>query len=166
MPAPFTVRPSQPVYALSPADLHAAARASDVGLAVESEIDELSAESAAMTSGEVGYRVAADAGYRKRTARIAAAGWLWRSRVDGKLAFMCHVGAQTAQTVQIQGVWTPPAMRGSGHATRALAEICKRLLVDHPTVSLSVNDFNSSAIALYERVGFRPAGALASLIFV
>ena len=31
------------------------------------------------------------------------------------------VGARTAVTAQIQGVWTPPALRGRGYATRALA---------------------------------------------
>ena len=34
-----------------------------------------------------------------------------------------------------------------------------------PTVSLYVNDFNTAALAVYERVGFRRVGTYATVLF-
>jgi uncharacterized protein len=65
----------------------------------------------------------------------------------------------------VQGVWTPPALRGHGYATRALAATTRRLLATTPTVSLYVNDFNTAAIALYDRIGFTRVGELATYLF-
>jgi hypothetical protein len=39
------------------------------------------------------------------------------------------------------------------------------LLASNPTVSLYVNDFNTEAIALYERIGFTRVGELATYLF-
>jgi predicted GNAT family acetyltransferase len=99
-----------------------------------------------------------------RTARIIDRGWWWRARVDGRLAFMCNVGSASPYTAQIQGVWTPPAMRGKGFATLALTAICAALLDEHHTLCLYVNDFNASAIALYERVGFERVGEFQTIL--
>jgi predicted GNAT family acetyltransferase len=106
-----------------------------------------------------------NADFRGRTARIISARWWWRYRIAGQLAFMCNVGSATSQTAQLQGVWTPPGMRGAGHATRGLGAICDHLLDEHPTLCLYVNDFNAPAIALYERIGFRRAGEFATILF-
>jgi RimJ/RimL family protein N-acetyltransferase len=166
MPEPFARRERQPVFALARGEVRSHEAAVEVGLAKPGEADELAVESARMTSGELGYTVVADAAYKRRTARIIEMGWYWRYRIAGKLAFACHIGAETPHTAQLQGVWTPPEMRGCGHAARALAAICNTLLVKYPTVSLYVNDFNVQAIALYERVGFKQTGTLSTLIFV
>jgi hypothetical protein len=85
--------------------------------------------------------------------------------VDNELRFQCNIGARTPVTAQIQGVWTPPALRGRGYATLALAATARRLLASNPTVSLYVNDFNTEAIALYERIGFTRVGELATYLF-
>jgi predicted GNAT family acetyltransferase len=79
---------------------------------------------------------------------------------------MLNIGARTEQTTQLQGVWTPPNLRGRGYATQGMAAICARLLESTPTLSLYVNDFNEKAIALYERLGFAAAGELATYIFL
>ncbi len=166
MPNPFAIRRAQPVFALLRGDVSEAEPQADIAPASADEVEELALESARMTSGELGYTVVADAAFRKRTGALVDAGWYWRYRIAGKLAFMCHVGAETAHTVQLQSVWTPPGMRGHGHATLALGVICARLLRHYPTVSLYVNDFNAAAIALYERVGFKRTGTLSTIIFV
>jgi len=130
------------------------------------ELDEIVPNSAQMIAGEVGgdpRRTNAD--FRGRTARIVERGWLWRSRLCGRLVFMCNIGSQMPQTAQLQGVWTPPAMRGHGHASRALGAICDNLLDAWPTLSLYVNAFNAPAVALYERVGFTRAGEFATILF-
>ena len=98
-----------------------------------------------------------------RHAIEAGSWWVWI--VEDELRFQCNTGARTPVTAQIQGVWTPPALRGRGYATRALAATARRLLDDNPTVSLYVNDFNLNAIALYDRIGFTRVGELATYLF-
>ncbi len=89
--------------------------------------------------------------------------WVWIA--GGELRFQLNVGPRTAATAQLQGVWTPPAQRGRGYASLALAAIAQRLFATETTLSLYVNDFNRAAIALYERVGFVRAGTFATYIF-
>lgn len=166
MPAPSAVRTSQPLYAVSRASLRYSRNDAEVALATAADLDEIVINSARMIAGEIGgdpRRTNAD--FRARTARIIDAGWYWLYRVDGRLAFQCNVGSAMTQTAQIQGVWSPPEMRGRGHAARALGAICDRLLDDIPTLCLYVNDFNLPAIAVYERVGFQRVGAFQTILF-
>lgn len=162
---PELVRACQPLYALERLALRGGRRDAAVGRATRAELDEIIPHSASMIAGEIGgdpRRNNAD--FRGRTGRIIDAGWWWRYRVLGKLAFMCNVGSASDRTAQIQGVWTPPDMRGRGYATRGLAAICDHLLDEHPSLCLYVNDFNAPAIALYERVGFARAGTFATIV--
>lgn len=89
----------------------------------------------------------------------------WVGTVDDELCFFCNVGPWCNRTVQLQGIWTPPPLRGHGLATASLAAICDRLLEVSPTISLYVNDFNKPAVALYRRVGFEHAGDFQTLLF-
>jgi len=89
----------------------------------------------------------------------------WIGTLDGEVCFLCNVGPWSQQTVQLQGIWSPPEFRGKGLATASLAAICDRLLEVSPTLSLYVNDFNESAIALYHRVGFEHAGDFQTILF-
>ncbi|GAC1306653.1 MAG: GNAT family N-acetyltransferase [Vulcanimicrobiaceae bacterium] len=166
-PRPRAIRSAQPLYAVERATLLACdpAPGASAARAGAEEVDELARHAARMIAGEIGgdpARVTPD--FRGRCARLVAAGWWWRYRVAGELAFTCNLGAGTAQTAQIQGVWTPPEMRGAGHATRGLAAICAGMLRDFPTLSLYVNDYNTRAIALYERVGFRRVGEFRTIL--
>jgi RimJ/RimL family protein N-acetyltransferase len=89
----------------------------------------------------------------------------WVGTADGGLCFFCNVGPWCRQTIQLQGIWTPPPLRGRGLATASLAAICDRLLETSPTLSLYVNDFNDAAVALYRRVGFEHVGDFQTLLF-
>ncbi len=89
----------------------------------------------------------------------------WVGVADGRLCFFCNIGPWCEQTVQLQGIWTPPALRGRGLASASLGAICDRLLDVSPTVSLYVNDFNEPALALYRRVGFERIGDLQTILF-
>jgi hypothetical protein len=80
--------------------------------------------------------------------------WLWRSR-EG-LRFRASVSARTADAAQISGVYTPPAWRGRGFATRGVGELCRRLFEHSRHCCLFVNDTNAPALAVYHRLGFRP----------
>jgi len=92
-------------------------------------------------------------------------GLWWVGESLGRICFYCNIGPWSPQTAQLQGIWTPPEMRGKGLATAALSAVCDRLLGMTPTLSLYVNDFNLPAIALYERVGFETVGEFATLLF-
>jgi RimJ/RimL family protein N-acetyltransferase len=92
-------------------------------------------------------------------------GLWWVGDSYGRLCFFCNIGPWSAQTAQLQGIWTPPELRGRGLATAALGALCKHLLELSPTLSLYVNDFNTAAIRLYERVGFRTVAEFQTLLF-
>jgi predicted GNAT family acetyltransferase len=162
---PSVVRERQPLYAVSRETL---ADRADVAVR-RARVDEaglIAEHSAQMILGELGYdprvqRTTFTAGVRR--AIELGLWWVWVD--EGELRFQCNVGAQTPHTVQLQGVWTPPAVRGRGYATAALAAIARRLLTETPSASLYVNDFNTGAIALYERIGFVRVGELTTYLF-
>jgi predicted GNAT family acetyltransferase len=81
------------------------------------------------------------------------------------LCFRASVSAATADAAQVSGVYTPPARRGQGYATRGLAELCRRLLARSHHACLFVNDFNQPALALYRRLGFRSISDWASAFY-
>jgi predicted GNAT family acetyltransferase len=163
--APALLRGEQPLYVLQPTALAPVADV-DVRLALLEEADLVADHSGAMTLGELGYDPRRHyVGFAASIRRAITAGTWWVWIVDGELRFQCCVGARTRATAQIQGVWSPPEVRGHGYATLALGAISRRLFATHATVSLYVNDFNQEAIALYERLGFTQAGAFTTMIF-
>jgi uncharacterized protein len=162
---PAIVRERQPLYALWPQSLEPIDDV-DVRPARSDEAELVAEHSARMILGELGYDPRAQrstfiAGVRRGIE--LGLWWVWIA--NGELRFQCNVGARTPVTAQVQGVWTPEAARGRGYATQGLAAISRRLLATTPTVSLYVNDFNAGALALYDRVGYRRVGELATYLF-
>lgn len=73
-----------------------------------------------------------------------------------RLMFKADVSAQSQYGAQISGVYTPPALRGQGIATRCIADMCEALFDrGFPRITLYVNEDNIPAIHVYERVGFK-----------
>ncbi|MGH7328335.1 MAG: GNAT family N-acetyltransferase [Polyangiaceae bacterium] len=162
--APTMVRASQPLYAIEkapPADGDVPVRQ-----ARASDLEIVAANSAEMMVGELGYDPREyRANFMHGVSRLIERGWWWVWIENGELRFQCNVGSKTSRTAQVQGVWTPPQLRGHGYATLALRSICRRVLNDVPTLSLYVNDFNEKAIALYERLGFVRVGEFTTYLF-
>jgi uncharacterized protein len=162
---PAIVRARQPVYALWPQALSAVEDV-DVRPARPAEAELVAEHSAAMIVGELGYDPRAQrATFVPGVRRAIELGWWWVWIVDGELRFQCNVGARTPVTAQLQGVWTPPELRGRGYASRALGSIARRMLATNATLSLYVNDFNTDAVALYDRLGFVRVGELSTYLF-
>ena len=46
-----------------------------------------------------------------------------------------------------------------------MATLCHRLLADTEWVTLFVNDFNDTAIRVYERTGFKRIGSMRTVLF-
>jgi RimJ/RimL family protein N-acetyltransferase len=89
----------------------------------------------------------------------------WVGEAFGRLAFFTNIGPWCRKTAQLQGIWTPPELRGKGLATASLGAICDRLLESTPTLSLYVNDFNEDAIKLYRRAGFEHVSDYMTMLF-
>ena len=158
-PAPREVRRHQFVYAVDPdrlardhARLPGRAR-----LAERSDEDRVLRLSAAMYTEEMGENpMARDPdGYRRRVRMLISRGWTYVYEAAGQLQFKMDVGCASNHTAQIQGVYVPPDLRGRGVGTTAMSACCDLAFDRHPNLSLYVNDFNTPAVALYERIGFQ-----------
>jgi ribosomal protein S18 acetylase RimI-like enzyme len=161
-PRPREVRDTQYVYALAPGQLavdpgRGPGRRGRARLADRADEDAVLNLSAAMYREEMGEDPLArdPAGYRRRIRVLTQREWTYVYELDGRLAFKMDVGCASEHTAQIQGVYVPPELRGRGVATAAMAACCVLALRRHPTLSLYVNDFNTAAVALYDRLGFR-----------
>ncbi|WP_299958061.1 GNAT family N-acetyltransferase [uncultured Modestobacter sp.] len=134
-----------------------------------SELDTLLPAAVAMFTEEVGVsplRADGGAGYRARVAELVRAGQALAWISDGEVLFKADVGAVSRAACQLQGVWVSPRYRGQGigqRGTAAVVEYARTAIA--PVVSLYVNDYNAAARAAYERVGFRPVGTYASVLF-
>jgi uncharacterized protein len=163
---PRLVRDRQPVMMVDRGRLRAGDAAVTVRRAQMSDWPAVAEGSASMIRHELEYdprrdSPSFDSGVRRM---IEGQRW-WVGLSEGRFCFFCHLGPWSEQTAQLQGIWTPPELRGRGLATASLAAICDRLLEVTPTLSLYVNDFNTDAIALYERVGFEHSGDFQTILF-
>lgn len=104
--------------------------------------------------------------YARRVEEECRDGWTWVVRDAQGLRFRAGLSALTTEAAQVSGVWVPPAMRGQGLATRAMRELCGRLLMRSRRVCLFANTSNTPALALYRRLGFLPIANWASSFMV
>ena len=104
--------------------------------------------------------------YARRVEEECRDGWTWLWRDSRGLCFRAGISALTPEAAQISGVYVPPPLRGQGIATRALSELCARLLLRARAVCLFVNDVNEPALKLYRRLGFRELAPWASAFYL
>ncbi|MPV39114.1 GNAT family N-acetyltransferase [Georgenia subflava] len=162
---PREVRPDQPSMVIDgdpavPAD-------PAVRLAQRDELAEVVPASVAMFTEEVGYDPTVVGGaYAARVAELVANGRTY-VRIDrDEVIFKADVGALALGVAQIQGVWVHPDHRGQGLASAGMAAVVADVRARlAPTVSLYVNSYNTAALALYDRVGFRRVGTYATVLF-
>jgi RimJ/RimL family protein N-acetyltransferase len=163
---PRVVRERQFVMALEPSALKPVER---TVVARRARIDEwtiVADNSAAMIAQELEYDpMRSSPEFTSNVRAMIERGLWWVGESYGRVCFFCNIGPWSRETAQLQGIWTPPELRGKGLATAALAALCDRLLTMVPTLSLYVNDFNTPAVALYERVGFSIVAEFQTLLF-
>lgn len=76
---------------------------------------------------------------------------------EGQPLFKCDLSVVGADGGLMEGVYTPPADRGQGIASRAMWTITRELLNRQkvPFIALHVDEKNKAARKVYEKVGYR-----------
>ncbi len=119
-----------------------------------------------MYTEEVGVSpLEATGSYRNHVRRTIDQGRAFGIVEDGRVLFKSDVGCATGMYCQVQGVWLDPALRGQGLSAAAMAQVVNLCRERWSVVSLYVNDYNTAAVKLYERVGFQTVGSLATILY-
>lgn len=166
-PPARAIRAAQPLLVLDTADSlpPADARLRAVGPA---DLESYIPAAAAMFTEELDASPFAHGGpdaYRRRIRALIRAGRAFAvSDPDGAVVFKADIGAVSAHTCQVQGVWVRPDMRGRGLGTSALAGVLRHALTLAPTVSLYVNDYNTPARRMYANLGMQQVATLATVL--
>jgi predicted GNAT family acetyltransferase len=85
---------------------------------------------------------------------------------DGRVVFKAELAAVTPHACQVQGVYVDPELRGTGLGTAGMAAVVAHALRDvAPVVSLYANAYNTAALRVYERVGFRQTASFTTILF-
>jgi len=81
-------------------------------------------------------------------------GRTWLIVRNRQIVFQINIGTALDIGAQIGGTYVPPLHRGLGYATQGTRALCQHLMNHHPFVSLHVNEANTPAVRVYEKVGF------------
>jgi predicted GNAT family acetyltransferase len=165
-PQARTVRARQPLLVAE--RLPAVGCDDSVRAAGPDDLERYAAAAAIMFTEELGVSPHVSPGksaFRRRVDELIRSGRAFgRFDFRGQVEFKADIGAITAHTCQIQGVWVRPDLRGRGVGTAALATVIRHALTLAPTVSLYVNDFNTPARRVYDKLGMREHGTLSTVL--
>ncbi|ASE12233.1 uncharacterized protein ACUW97_001876 [Kocuria rhizophila] len=168
-PAPFDVRPVQPLLVMDrdPDPALLTGPAGTVRWGTEADAERVVPAAAAMFTEEVGYSplTSGGHGYRQRIRSLLRE---QRTAVltdhRGEVVFKADIGSLHAGVCQIQGVWVAPEHRGRGLAVPCMAAAVALARTQAPVVSLYVNSYNAPALATYRHVGFERHGDFATVL--
>ena len=135
--------------------------------ATQTEVDLVMPAAAHMFEGEIGYPpfTGSGAAYRSALQALIDRGHTWVVIEDGAVIFKADVGSVALGCAQLQGVWLAPHLRGRGLAVPLMASVVEQVMETRARwVTLYVNDFNASARATYEHVGFEDVGTFATVL--
>jgi hypothetical protein len=160
------VRPDQPLLAMDRVPM--VASDPQVRQVREADLEVYFPACVAMSTEEVGISPVAggmEAFYRARVLELVRAGRAYARFEDGQVAFKAELGAVSSAACQVQGVWVRPDLRGRGLASPGMAAVVEHARAVHAAlVTLYVNDYNTRARRVYDRVGFEQVGTFASIL--
>ena len=160
------IRANQPLLSISgPPKL---APSSVLAVSQSRQFEQILESAAAMFEEEVGYSpfLGGEGNYRRRVAWLISHGYSFSHQNSlGEVVFKADLGAVTPFATQVQGVWMNPIYRGQGLSCAYMAAVVLLAQAHAPITSLYVNDYNTRARALYERVGFEQVGTFATILF-
>lgn len=84
-------------------------------------------------------------------------------QADGAIIFKIDVGARSHHGAELEGLFTAPDVRKSGHATLTLGQISRHLLSSIPRLTLRTDE-NASLARIARKVGFVPGRAVKTVI--
>jgi len=88
------------------------------------------------------------------------------SERTGRVLWVGYADVRLAEGWLLQGVYTWPEVRRQGLAAAGVGALCRQAFASGAEhVQLSVVEGNQPALALYERLGFRPHATLRTLLF-
>ncbi len=165
---PRSVRDDQPLLTIGP-EGPAVQGDPDARAVRVDEIDQYLPAAISMFTEELGVSPLATvspAAYRRRVSGLIDAGRAFAVfDAQGNVVFKADIGAVSAHTCQVQGVWVRPNLRGRGIGTAALASVLEHALTLAPSASLYVNEYNLAARRVYDRLGMRQVATLATVLF-
>lgn len=132
------------------------------------QFNEILVAAVAMFEEEVGYSpfLGGEGNYRRRVAWLISHGHSFSHlSASGEVIFKADLGAVTQFASQVQGVWMNPGYRGMGLSAAYMAAVVVLAQAHAPVTSLYVNDYNTKARSLYERVGFQQVGTFATILY-
>jgi uncharacterized protein len=164
---PREVRAAQPHLEL--AGIPAVEPDPTVRMTRRADLDAIYPACVAMYTEEVGVSPECGGGadlYRARVSQLISRGWSFARFEHGRVVFKAEVACSSPYAAQVQGVYVVPDRRGAGLATAGMAAVVQLVRATiAPTVSLYVNDWNSSARRVYEQVGFTETSRFTTIMF-
>lgn len=120
------------------------------------ELEPVAAAQAEIIYSECGYdpRHNDREGFLRRVGERIRRGRTWVKMHNAEVVFKAELVSVTPEAVYMEGIWTHPAHRRQGLAKSCLSELLHRLLRKHKFVCLVVDEENTIAREVYERVGF------------
>jgi GNAT superfamily N-acetyltransferase len=98
--------------------------------------------------------------------RLRAGGlWFWVDQKGERVHLTC-ANPPAFGVVRLGPVYTPPAERGRGWASNAVAEVSRRVRVEGARVCLFTDQANPTSNRIYAALGFRPVVDMANLVIV
>jgi predicted GNAT family acetyltransferase len=91
--------------------------------------------------------------------------WFWVDET-GMPVHLTGVNPPAFGVARVGPVYTPPAQRGRGWASNAVAEVSRRLQADGTRVCLFTDQANPTSNKIYTALGFRPVVDMANLAII
>ena len=97
--------------------------------------------------------------------RRLRAGWLWFWVTEaGDRVHLTGVSPPSFGVARVGPVYTPPAQRGCGWASNAVAEISRRIQAEGSRVCLFTDQANPTSNKIYTALGYQPVADMANLV--